>query len=310
MKTNLLFTLVAFVLFAAGCKTSESTTQTPLPDPVVAKTRFEQLDTMVITAEAKPMRPEDYVLPVYRASQPRPNDLKHTKLRISFDWEKEQVLGKATLKLEPTFYPQNSVTLDAKGFEFKTIRLNNATGQELEYTYEGGQEVTIKLPRTYQRGQEYEVYIDYIATPAASGGGAAISSDKGPFFINPRGEEADKPQQIWTQGETEHNSRWMPTIDQPNERSTQEFWITVDDKYKTLSNGLMISSTPAANGKRTDYWRMDQPHAPYLHMLVVGEFAKVDDKWRNVPLSYYVEEDYRAYAKEIFAHTPEMMGFF
>jgi len=310
MKTNFLFTLLAFVLFAAGCKTSESTTQTPLPDPVVAETRFEQLDTMVISADAKPMRPEDYVLPVYQASQSRPNDLKHTQLRISFDWEKEQVIGQATLKLEPTFYPQNSVTLDAKGFEFKSIRLNNATGQELKYTYEDGQEVTIMLPRTYQRGQEYEVYIDYIATPAASGGSAAITSDKGLFFINPRGEEADKPQQIWTQGETEHNSRWMPTLDQPNERSTQEFWITVNDKYKTLSNGLMISSTPAPNGRRTDYWRMDQPHAPYLHMLVVGEFAKVDDKWRNVPLSYYVEEDYRAYAKEIFAHTPEMMEFF
>ncbi len=302
--------MLSIVLLTAGCKTTQSTTQAPLPEPVVVETQFEQLDTMVISAEAVPKNPEDYVLPVYQASQSRPNDLKHTKLRLSFDWEKEQVIGQATLKLEPTFYPQNSVTLDAKGFEFKSIRLNNATGQELKYEYEDKQEVTIMLPRTYQRGQEYEVYIDYIATPAASGGSAAISSDKGLFFINPRGEEADKPQQIWTQGETEHNSRWMPTIDQPNERSTQEFWITVNDKYKTLSNGLMISSTPAANGRRTDYWRMDQPHAPYLHMLVVGEFAKIDDKWRNVPLSYYVEEDYRAYAKEIFAHTPEMMEFF
>ncbi len=102
----------------------------------------------------------------------------------------------------------------------------------------------------------------------------------------------------------------MPTFDQPNERSTQEFWITVEDKYKTLSNGLMISSNKNADGTRTDYWRMDQPHAPYLHMLAVGEFAKVDDKWRNVPLSYYVEPKYEPYAKEIFAHTPEMLEFF
>lgn len=309
MKSNFLLAMLSIVVLAAGCKTTQSTTQTPLPEPVVVETKFEQLDTMVISAEATPMSPEDYVLPVYQASQARPNDLKHTKLRLSFDWEKEQVIGQATLKLEPTFYPQNSVTLDAKGFEFKSIRMNNATGQELKHEYTG-QEVTIMLPRTYQRGQEYEVYIDYIATPAASGGSSAITSDKGLFFINPRGEEADKPQQIWTQGETEHNSRWMPTIDQPNERATQEFWITVQDKYKTLSNGLMISSTPATNGRRTDYWSMDQPHAPYLHMLVVGEFAKIDDKWRNVPLSYYVEEDYREYAKEIFAHTPEMMEFF
>jgi aminopeptidase N len=301
--------MLSIVLLTAGCKTPQSTTQTPVADPVIVETTFEQLDTMVISADAVPKNPEDYELPVYRASQSKPNDLKHTKLRLSFDWENEQVIGQATLKFEPTFYPQNSVTVDAKGFDFKSIKLNNSAGQDLKYEYTG-QEVTIMLPRTYQRGQEYEVYIDYIATPAASGGSSAITSDKGLFFINPRGEEADKPRQIWTQGETEHNSRWMPTIDQPNERSTQEFWITVNDKYKTLSNGLMISSTPAPNGRRTDYWRMDQPHAPYLHMLVVGEFAKVDDKWRNIPLSYYVEEEYRPYAKEIFAHTPEMMEFF
>ncbi len=263
----------------------------------------------MITAERPPVNAEDYELPTYRAEQARPNDLIHTKLRVRFDWEKEQVIGQATLKLKPTFYPQRTLTLDAKGFEFKSIKLGSNAGQDLKYTYDG-REVTIELPREYQRGQEYEVFLDYTATPSASGGSAAITSDKGLFFINPDGSEPNKPQQIWTQGETEHNSRWMPTIDQPNERSTQEFWITVDNKYKTLSNGLLISSEPTGPIMRTDYWRMDQPHAPYLHMIAVGEFAKVDDQWRNVPLSYYVEEKYEPHAKEIFAHTPEMLEFF
>ncbi len=34
------------------------------------------------------------------------------------------------------------------------------------------------------------------------------------------GEEKDKPTQIWTQGETEANSVWMPTIDKPNQKTT------------------------------------------------------------------------------------------
>ena len=296
---------LAAVTLVAACKSTDKIVQTPLP----ADTEFTQLDTMVITAEAPPVNPEDYTLPVYRAEQDRPLDLLHTKLRVRFDWAKEQVIGQATLKLTPTFRTQRLVTLDAKNFEFKSIRLGGPTGQELKYNYEGG-EVTIQLPREYQRGQEFEVYIDYVATPRAFGGSDAITSDKGLFFINADGSDPDKPQQIWTQGETEHNSNWMPTIDQPNERSTQEFFITVQDKYKTLSNGLLISSTPTGEGMRTDYWRMDQPHAPYLHMIAVGEFAKVDDTWEGLPLSYYVEEEYRPYAKEIFAHTPEMLSFF
>ena len=36
-------------------------------------------------------------------------------------------------------------------------------------------------------------------------GSAAITDAKGLYFINPTGEEKDKPTQIWTQGETEAN---------------------------------------------------------------------------------------------------------
>ena len=81
----------------------------------------------------------------------------------------------------------------------------------------------------------------------------------------------------------------MPTVDKPNERCTGELYITVDDKFKTLSNGLLLSSKKNANGTRTDYWKMDKPIAPYLFMMAVGEFAVVHDKWRGIDVDYYVE---------------------
>ena len=72
------------------------------------------------------------------------------------------------------------------------------------------------------------------------------------YFINPLGKEKNKPTQIWTQGETEANSCWFPTIDSPNENMTQDIKITVDSRYVTLSNGLLVSSRPNGNGTRTD----------------------------------------------------------
>ena len=305
MRHTLPLLFAAAAALASACKTTQTAVQTPVP----ADTEFTQLDTMVISAEAPPRSPDDYDLPVYRAEQARPNDLKHTKLRVRFDWAAEQVIGQATLRLAPTFRPQDSLVLDAKNFEFKAVKMDGPAGVDLKYAYDG-RLLRIALPRTYRRGQDYEVYIDYVATPRAEGGSSAITSDKGLFFIDPRDEDPEKPSQIWTQGETEHNSNWLPTIDQPNERATQEFFITVQDKYETLSNGLLVSSEPAGSGMRTDYWRMDTPHAPYLHMIAVGEFAKVDDRWEGMPLAYYVEEEYRPYAEEIFAHTPEMLTFF
>ena len=141
-------------------------------------------------------------------------------------------------------------------------------------------------------------------------GSAAITSDKGLFFINPTKSDSLKPVQIWTQGETENNSRWFPTIDKPNERCTEEITLTVEDKFSTLSNGKLISSVKNPDGTRTDYWKQDKPHAPYLFMIAVGEYATIEDRWQDVPLYYMVEKPFAPYAKQIFNHTPEMIGFF
>lgn len=303
------FPIFLLALFLLGSCAPKEYTAIILPEP-----EQRDLDTLVVTAPKPEEDDKDtavdtvYELPVYNPSERRENDLVHTRLELRFDWEKEQVLGKATLTLKPYFYPTDKVTLDAKGFEFHKIQ-HVDTGQDLKYDYDG-QKVTIYLGRTYTRDEKYKLYIDYTASPSASGGSAAITSDKGLFFINPRGEEPGKPRQIWTQGETENNSRWMPTIDKPNERCTQEMYLTVDDNFVTLSNGLLISSTKNPDGTRTDYWHMDLPHAPYLFMIAVGEFAVVHDKWKGKQVDYYVEPAFEPYARNIFPYTPEMLSFF
>ncbi len=274
------------------------------------------LDTMVVTAPRPegltetdtPETPESYELPTYNPSHKREHDLLHTKLDLRFDWEKEQVLGKATLTLKPYFYATDKVTLDAKGFEFHKVTFEGSD-TPLEYEYDG-LTIVIDLGRKFDRNEEFKLFFDYTATPSQSGGSNAITSDKGLFFINPHNDEPGKPQQIWTQGETENNSRWFPTIDKPNERCTEEIYLTVEDRFKTLSNGLLVSSKKNGDGTRTDHWKMDMPHAPYLFMIAVGEYAVVEDDWDGMAVDYYVEPEFEEYARDIFPHTPDMLTFF
>lgn len=306
MKRNIFFLLVAAVslLSWSSCKTRRLAMHSEL--------EHRQLDTLVVAApklnRTDTGKVETFALPRYNPSAPRRWDLHHTRLELAFDWEREAVLGQATLVLSPYFYPTDRLTLDAKGFEFHHIRLVDSE-QELPYQYDGRQ-VHIELGKTWTRHDTIRLWIDYTARPSASGGSAAITSDKGLYFINPRGETPGKPRQIWTQGETESNSRWFPTIDKPNERCTQEIVLTVDTVFETLSNGLLVSSTDNGDGTRTDYWRMDLPHAPYLFMLAIGDFAIVRDQWRGKPIAYYVEHPYAPYAREIYPHTTEMLSFF
>ncbi len=296
--------LLILVFITIGC----SSNKVIVNDSLIEES---SLDTLVVSAPA--IKKEDQKLSdsldVYHGSYNRVNDLLHTKLEIAFNWEEEKVIGKAHLDLTPVYYPTDELTLHAIGFKINSI--SNSKGGTLSYTYDG-KEIVVDLGKEYKKGQKYSISIDYTASPSASedGGSSAITSDKGLFFINPRGEDIYKPQQIWTQGETENNSRWFPTIDKPNEKTTQEIFITVQDRFKTLSNGLLVNSTDNKDGTRTDHWKQSLAHTPYLFMIAVGEYSVVKDKWKGKEVSYYVESEYEDDARSIFNHTPEMINFF
>lgn len=316
---NLLLIALGITLFIS-CKNKKQSTKTPLADiPVV------QLDTISISSKTTPETK------VYRATVTRNCDILHTRLEVSFDWNKSYLIGKAILDLKQYFYPSDKIYLNARGMEIKGVsiselkqttskdksgkEISNETSQAIQgfnYKYTNDS-ITVTLPRVYTASEKLRMEITYIAKPneLKVGGSAAISSDKGLYFINPTGENPHKMPQIWTQGETESNSVWFPTNDNPSEKMTQEILMTVDNKYTTLSNGLLVNSVKNADGTRTDHWKLDYPHAPYLAMMAVGQFQKVvDEPWKGKEISYYVEKEYEPHAKAIFGDTKEMIEFY
>ncbi len=319
---NTALVAILTLLFSCTPKTGNKTSSTPNPPnepamwdsmgkPLVGEgdepVEYNLLDEVNVMPGAEENL--DSLRP-YNASHTFEVDLIHTKIEISFDWAKKRANGKATLTMRPWFYATDKVTLDAKNFDIQSVTFDGKT-EQLKRDY-NNEKLTIFLGKTYTRSEEFKVAITYTAKPEERetyGSSAAYASDKGLYFINADGSDKEKPKQIWTQGETESNSFWMPTIDKPNERCTQEMYITVEDKYKTLSNGLMLSSKKNPDGTRTDYWKMDKPHAPYLFMMAIGEYAVVHDKWRGIDVDYYVEPKFEPYARDIYPYTVEMLEF-
>lgn len=247
-------------------------------------------------------------LDAYRGEEEKVFNLVHTKLKVSFNFESKTMNGEEWLTVKPHFYESDTLVLDAKAMLIHEISLKN---KKLQYKYDN-QNLTISLPKKYNRNEEITIYIKYTAQPekVKQKGSDAISDAKGLYFINPTGTEKNKPTQIWTQGETEASSCWFPTIDTPNQKTSQEIYITVPNKYKTLSNGKLEKQSQNANGTRTDYWNFTKKHAPYLFFMGIGEFDVINDKYKNIPVDYYVEKKYAPHAKQIFGNTPEMLGFF
>ena len=248
----------------------------------------------------------------YRATPTKINDLVHTKLDVHFDYTNQFLNGKEWVTLKPHFYPTDSLRLDAKGMDIKQVSLVNGSQLiPLKYTYDD-HSILIKLDRNYLAKEQYTVYLDYTAKPnlLKVQGSAAINDAKGLYFINPDELAPNKPRQIWTQGETEASSAWFPTIDRPNQKTTAEISMTVLDNYVSLSNGALSNQQKNSDGTRTDTWKMDLPHAPYLFMMAVGDFKIYQDKYNNIPVDYYLEPKYAPYAKDIFGKTPAMMDFY
>lgn len=285
-KTMCCFLLAAFFLSACS------------------KIHFIEFEPVYVRANAKGSN-------VYRSSYEKKIDILHTNLSVSFNWDSAFVYGNAEIIACPYFYPSDEIILDAKGFKINTVRLKqDSTYQDLEYSYSDNK-IKIKLNKIYKGREQFIVAIDYTAMPQKLKVGKDIFSpdDRGMYFINPKGK-GNKPQQIWTQGETENNSAWFPTIENPAEKMTHHFNITVDKKFQTLSNGLLKKSIENKDGTKTDFWEMNQPHSVYLSMLAVGEFVVTKDNWKDIPVNYYSEPKYAPYAKNVFGNTPEMIGFF
>jgi len=290
---NILFLLVIVIILFSSCKTTKKTTEDS----------FKTLDPITVIGKRKE----------YKGSHLRTFDLINTKLKVNFSWEDQYLFGEANLTLKPYFYPQSILELDAKGMDLRQVSiLNGENKQDLDYNYDG-KIIKIKLDKTYTREDKLNIFIKYVSKPnelEKAKGLSAISDNKGLYFINPLGEDKDKPRQIWTQGEPEDNSVWFPTIDHPNERTSMELSMTVEENFYAISNGYIEEKVTNGDGTYTITWKQDKPIAPYLVMMAIGEYAEVKDSWRGMTVNYYVEKEYENVARKIFGKTPEMIEFF
>jgi aminopeptidase N len=244
--------------------------------------------------------PDEGAMPPPKFAPSRNFDLLHTRIEISaIDWQQNSISARATVTFTPFVDDLDRIVLDAGNMTILAVR--TPAGDSLRFDYDPkAEKLTVYLGKSYNYDDTVSVAVRYIAH----------SKQKGIFFIKPDSLDSTRPLQIWTQGEPEDNHYWFPTFDDPIERMTSEVIVTVTDTLETLSNGRLVSQQRNPDGTRTDHWLQDKPHAPYLVMLAVGDYAIVEDEWDGLPLQYYVYPKDEQYADMVFGLTPDMLSFF
>ncbi len=313
-KRNLIpdFRIFGLLWISLAICACQSTTSVVKDKQISDSTAFGRESIISINSEEAVRFIKEQEIKNYKASATREFDVLHMDLDLEFDWQRQAVLGKAKLKVKPFFYPQKILVLDAKDYEMGVVTfIGSDSATKLSYRY-NEKSLSIYLPREFTSKDTFEIAINYTAFPNRNSGdgSSAITDTKGLYFIDPMDTIPEKPTMIWTQGETEHNSKWFPTIDQPNERFTHSIRLTVPDSMLSVSNGVLVRQEKLEKGMRRDHWEMKIPHAPYLVAIAVGNFGKSAANYGSIPLGYFVEKGYEKAAAKVFENTPKMMAFF
>jgi len=226
----------------------------------------------------------------------RTYDVQHIKMNIDIDWDKKMVIGNVETKIVPLANGFNEFEVDAVAFRINKI--SDIAGNRLKYDYDD-KKITVILDKSYSPNDTIVYSVDYTCVPQS-----------GLYFVYPQELTPSYKNQIWSQGEGEDNRYWLPIYDYPNDKTTTEMYVTVENKYATLSNGYLESKTPAGADKYTAHWVQDKPHSTYLIMLGVGEYNIIEDNWNGIPVQSFVYPDKQKEGQYSFRNTAEMVKAF
>jgi aminopeptidase N len=232
-------------------------------------------------------------------------DITHMKVEVKFDVNQPKggkVLGKVTHSFKPLRPSVDTLFFDAPGI---TILKAEMGGKGVNFKVRPAG-VTVYFDKPVNWNNSYELTFEYEATPR-----------KGIYFIGWDRPEATGDlslskirRQIWTQGQGIDNRNWIPMYDNMNDKFTTETMVTFDSYYKVLSNGKLMSEKSNKDGTKTWHYKMEKPHAGYLLMLAIGDYAIKSTKTsRGTPVNFWYYPEFKERVELTSLYTEKMIEF-
>ena len=224
-------------------------------------------------------------------------DVQHYIIRASFERSTKKVMGDTTVSLKPTVPRLSTLELDAVGLKFESVKLD-ASMRDLSYKTTPTK-IIVVLDRAYAPFESISIRFKYTTT----------APKKGVYFVDQEKGNAGTghSDQIWSQGEAEEARYWFPSFDFPSDKATTEEYITAQAGETVVGNGEFLGKADNPNGTVTWHYKMPVPHSTYLVSFVIGKYVRVDDKYGDIPLGFYVYPGKENTARKAFGGTKDMI---
>jgi aminopeptidase N len=246
-------------------------------------------------------------------------DLVHQRIEVrNLDWDATAFDGKVTTTIVSLRPGLDSIVLDM-GRRLMVRRVILARGPGVRRGARGapqpgaalrfrrpGDTLVVRLPRPASLRDTVRFTVDYHGK---------VTHGRGLYFFKAEPGRPHRPQQVYSGGGTDGNPNWLPTYGAPHDKMTWEMIATVPASYTVVSNGRLVSDkadrSPGGGRHRvathTVHWTQEKPASTYLISIVVAPLKKVSDRWRGIPVDYYVYPEDVPLARRLFGITPEMM---
>jgi aminopeptidase N len=222
-------------------------------------------------------------------------DALHYRITLDVNMENKSLTGENTITLTPLNDGLQTIILDAVSLAVTEIVDRNENPLSFR---QSENKLTIRLPDSYSHRDTVMLSVRYYLTEQVLGLRFIDATDKNPLQVS---------SDCWPN----KARQWIPCYDYPNDKITQEFIITVDAKYKVLSNGSLLSIRKnESEAKHTYHWRQSLPHSTYLINLSIADYTVIRDSLGSLPVNYWVYPWNVEDAKRSFEKTPEMIDFF
>jgi aminopeptidase N len=240
--------------------------------------------------------------PVHAAAQEEFDVLHYTlDLRIRPFAPANYISGSVEVVLEPTGPFLDQVVLDLNG-QLSVTAVERTGGVPAGFSH-ADEELAIDLDPPLVAGQVDTLVVSYSGSP--------VAFDFDGFEIY----RLHSPPVVWTISEPSSARDWWPCKDRPDDKSTVDVLITMDDRFTVASNGLIEAITENPDGTKTHHWHCRYLLPAYLVAFTATNFVVLEDQYElleggTLPLYYYTWPESESRVARDIVGIPDMLHIF
>ncbi|MDC1203841.1 M1 family metallopeptidase [Salibacteraceae bacterium] len=236
-----------------------------------------------------------YLDDINRFPRERFVDFQDMNLMISFQSDSGKVMGSVVHRFNVLRSNVDSLYLDGTNMTIASAKLD---GKSVRYEV-SKKGIIFRFDSVLALNSVHRLSIDYSAKPR-----------RGMYFIGWDDPTGRCRKQIWTQGQGIDNRNWVPLFDDMSDKITTMIGITFDSKYKVLSNGSLLTTSPDGKGNTTWLYQMNKPHSPYLMMIGIGDYAISKERSTSgILLNQYYYPDQKQTLEPTYRYSKKIFDF-